>query len=232
MKRLHTKKRQAQGENGTVIYRFPVVVKPGNPQPAAAATAVYCSHTNVEPYPFDEEYLLRLRARDRETEAHFVEYFNRLLKTKLRSDGYSESALGDIRQETLYRVLKASYENKVQNPRSLRSFAYGVCERVEWEYDRGEWRHWQEDREEFPEVCDDRNPADGPAHQAEMRETVRWVLDKLPEKERKILVALFLDEKDKDEICSEFAINRAYLRVLVHRSLLNAKKLLSKGAAI
>jgi RNA polymerase sigma-70 factor (ECF subfamily) len=184
----------------------------------------------VDLYPFDEEYLCRLRDRDAKTEDHFVDYFNNLLKAKLRSDGYSDSALGDIRQEALLRVLKAIYANKVQNPKSLRSFVYGVCERVEWEYDRGEWRQWQDDHDEFPDFSDDRNPADSLARQAEMRQTARWVLEKLPEKDRKILTALFMDEKERDEICVELGTTRDNFRVLLHRALSSARKLLSKGA--
>ncbi|MGE5322582.1 MAG: RNA polymerase sigma factor [Actinomycetota bacterium] len=185
----------------------------------------------MELYQFNEDYLSRLRARRAETEAHFVEYFNTLLKAKLRSDGYSEAPLSDIRQETLYRVLKAIYLDKIQNPQSLRSFVYGVCERVELEYDRGEWRHWQDGNDEFPNVSDERATADGPARQAEMQQTVRWVLDKLAEKDRKILIALFMDEKERDEICRELGITRDNLRVLLHRALTSARKLLTKGSA-
>jgi RNA polymerase sigma-70 factor (ECF subfamily) len=184
----------------------------------------------VDLYPFDEAYLCRLRARDAKTEEHFVDYFSNLLKAKLRSDGYSESALNDIRQETLLRVLKAIYANRVQNPKSLRSFVYGVCERVEWEYDRGEGTQWQDGHDEFPDVSDDRNPADAPARRAELRQIARWVLEKLSEKDRKILIALYLDEKDRDEICVELGTTRDNFRVLLHRALSSARKVLGKGA--
>src|SRR6185312_3128542 len=186
--------RQAAQKSGAVVYRFPLVLGNSTRKSMQGGAVYWFATTTVEPYQFDEQYLCRLRDRDAATEAHFSSYFTALLKAKLRSDGYSESALNDIRQETLYRVLKKIYENKIENPRSLRSFVYGVCERVEWEYDRGEWRHWQDEREEFPEVSDERTPADGPAQQAEMRETVRQVLAGLPKKDRKILVALFLHD--------------------------------------
>jgi RNA polymerase sigma-70 factor (ECF subfamily) len=230
VKRLHTKKRLKAAGEASIVLRLPVAVPPGNAA-GAPTGAVYCLRTaTVDLYPFDEEYLSRLRDRDVETEEHFVGYFTNLLKAKLRSDGYSESAMGDIRQETLYRVLKAIYANKVQNPKSLRSFVYGVCERVEWEYDRGEWRQWQDDHDEFPDFSDERNPADSLARQAEMQQTARWVLDKLPEKDRKILTALFMDEKERDEICVELGTSRDNFRVLLHRALTSARKLLSKGA--
>ncbi|HET9183334.1 MAG TPA: sigma-70 family RNA polymerase sigma factor [Candidatus Angelobacter sp.] len=214
-----------------MVYRFPVIAQSPNRQSAATAAVYWGSTATVELYPFNQDYLLRLRARSAETEAHFVEYFNTLLKAKLRSDGYSEAPLSDIRQETLYRVLKAIYLDKIQNPQSLRSFVYGVCERVEWEYDRGEWRQGRDENDEFPNITDERTTADGPARQAELLQTVRWVLERLPEKDRKILIALFMDEKERDEICREFGITRDNLRVLLHRALASARKLLSKGAA-
>ena len=227
MKRMHTKIRPKTG----IVLPFILMEVPGN-QAGSSGGEVYCLRPSaVDLYPFDEAYLCRLRDRDAKTEDHFVAYFNNLLKAKLRSDGYSESALNDIRQETLLRVLKAIYANKIQNPRSLRSFVYGVCERVEWEYDRGEWPQWQDDHDEFPDVSDDRNPADAPARQAELRQIARWVLEKLPEKDRKILIALYLDEKDRDEICVELGTTRNNFRVLLHRALSSARKVLTRGAS-
>jgi RNA polymerase sigma-70 factor (ECF subfamily) len=32
------------------------------------------------------------------------------------------------------------------------------------------------------------------------------------------LKAVFLDERDRDEVCEEFGVDRAYLRVLLHRA--------------
>ena len=232
MKRLHSGTRRGTLANRErIVLSFPVAERPGNPAHGSSGE-VYCLGTTVvDLYPFDEEYLCRLRDRNAKTEEHFFDYFNNLLKAKLRIDGYSESALNYVRQETLLRVLKAIYAAKIQNPRSLRSFVYGVCERVEWEYDRGEWQLWQDDYEEFPDVSDDRSPADAPARQAEMRETALWVLNKLPDKDRKLLTALFLDEKERDEICVELGTTRDNFRVLLHRALSSARKVLSKGAS-
>ena len=228
LKRMHTKnraRREHQVRSATV-YRFPISATVTTPQPAGA-TAVYWTRKNtVELYPFDEAYLSRLRSRDPETEAHFVQYFDRLLKIKIRADGYFEPALGDIKQETLLRVLKAVYENRVQNPASLRSFVYGVCGNVENEHDRDGRRMPLEDSDEFPDLADERYSADDGAYQTEVRDIVRRVLSKLSARDQKVLISVFMDEKDKDELCSELGIDREYLRVLVHRALANARKLL------
>ncbi len=33
-----------------------------------------------------------------------------------------------------------------------------------------------------------------------------------------LLKAVFLDERDRDEVCREFGVDRDYLRVLLHRA--------------
>jgi RNA polymerase sigma-70 factor, ECF subfamily len=40
----------------------------------------------------------------------------------------------------------------------------------------------------------------------------------LSEKDRRLLRAIFFEEKDKAEICHEFGVDRDYLRVLLHRA--------------
>jgi RNA polymerase sigma-70 factor (ECF subfamily) len=47
---------------------------------------------------------------------------------------------------------------------------------------------------------------------------VRDVLKSLPERDRNVLRAIFLEEKEKDEVCSQFGVDRNYLRVLLHRA--------------
>ena len=53
--------------------------------------------------------------------------------------------------------------------------------------------------------------------QQERVHIVREVLDQLSGRDKTILRAV-LDERDKDEICKEFNVDRSYLRVLLHRA--------------
>ncbi len=50
------------------------------------------------------------------------------------------------------------------------------------------------------------------------QEKVREILDDMPEKDRRILKEVFLEERDKDEVCKDFGVDRNYLRVLLHRA--------------
>ncbi|MGB9195358.1 MAG: sigma factor-like helix-turn-helix DNA-binding protein, partial [Terriglobales bacterium] len=52
----------------------------------------------------------------------------------------------------------------------------------------------------------------------ETEKKVREILQKLPERDRRILRAIFLEERDKDEVCRELGVDRDYLRVLLHRA--------------
>ena len=47
---------------------------------------------------------------------------------------------------------------------------------------------------------------------------LREILLELPERDRLLLKAVFLDERDRDEVCEEFGVERDYLRVLLHRA--------------
>jgi RNA polymerase sigma-70 factor (ECF subfamily) len=233
VKRTHTQTRedQAKAKAAAIVYRFPIIMGGARAVPAAAAAVYWTRSTKVELYPFDAAYLSRLRAHDPETDAHFANYFSAVLKGKLRSQGYFDSAMHDIRQETLFRVLRAVYSGSIQNPVSLHSYVLGVCGNVLLEYARGQRRFPHDEAEEFPDIVDDRSKADGAARQTEMRDAVRWVLKQLSEKDRRILTAVFIDEIDKDRICQEFGIDRGYLRVLIHRALASARKLFDKGAS-
>jgi RNA polymerase sigma-70 factor (ECF subfamily) len=52
----------------------------------------------------------------------------------------------------------------------------------------------------------------------EIKEKVREILADMKERDRELLRALFLEEREKDEICREFGVGREYLRVLLHRA--------------
>jgi len=172
----------------------------------------------VEFYSFDEPYLQRLRNHDFETEQHFVAYFSQLILIKLRSRLYSSSAIDDIRQETFVRVLKAvRAEGGVRNPQGLGGFVNSVCNNVLQEFYRSSAR--TESADEFlPEQADRTINLEGELVTKQTRERVSQVLARLPEKDRRLLKAMFIEETDKDQICREFGVDRDYLRVLLHRA--------------
>ena len=169
-------------------------------------------------FSFDEVYLQRLRERDRVTEQHFVAYFSKLLLIKLRSRLRSSQEVEDVRQETFVRVLKAvRTEGSIKQPDRLGAFVNSICNNVLQEHFRSTQRVDQLD-EEAQEPPDPAPRMDGVLVTLQATEQVQRTLAKLPERDRRLLRAIFMEEKDKDEVCREFGVNREYLRVLLHRA--------------
>jgi RNA polymerase sigma-70 factor (ECF subfamily) len=164
---------------------------------------------------FDEAYLARLRQRDPAVEQHFTAYFSRLILVKLRQRLRSRHAIEDVRQETFLRVFRILRSAEgLRNPERLGALVSSVCKNVMLETYRS--RRY----EELPDEV-------GPDHAAgvldgliseEERIEVQRVLAELPERDRLLLRAVFLDEDNRDAICAQFEVDRDYLRVLLHRA--------------
>ncbi len=92
-----------------------------------------------------------------------------------------------------------------------------VCKNVLLEYYRSLSRTQQVDMDAL-EVPDGRTDLERSVLQQEGRKVVAEVLAQLSARDRSCLRALFLEERDKDEVCQRFGVERAYLRVLVHRA--------------
>ena len=171
----------------------------------------------MELFAFDDSYLQRLRGSDFPTEQHFVGYFSQLLLIKLRSRLRSSQAVDDIRQETFVRVFKAVRTGGVRSAEGLGSFVNSICNNVLQEYYRSSARAVSADENPLdpPDTTID---LDGMLIAKETREQVKHALSMLSEKDRHLLRAMFFEEKNKDEICSDFGVDRDYLRVLLHRA--------------
>ncbi|MGA8224865.1 MAG: sigma-70 family RNA polymerase sigma factor [Candidatus Acidiferrales bacterium] len=185
----------------------------------------------MELFSFDEVYLKRLRERDSLTEQHFVAYFSKLLLIKLRSRLRSSQAVDDIRQETFVRVLKAiQAKDGIHQPDRLGAFVNSICNNVIQEYFRSSSRGipLDESQADPPDMTID---LDGMLVTRQTGEQVRRILAQMSEKDRQLLRAIFLEEKNKDEVCREFGVTRDYLRVLLHRAKHNFRAFYEKGGA-
>lgn len=180
---------------------------------------------------FDEAYVERLRAGDFRTQEHFVAYFTELLQLKLRSRLHSPQAIEDVRQETFARVLIALRKDKIRQPDRLGAFVNSMCNNVLLEHYRSSGRDSSiedEEDQDFPA-----KPVDllGALAARQMEQKVREILEELPERDRRLLREVFLEERDKDEVCRDFGVDRDYLRVLLHRAKLSFKSLYLKNMA-
>ncbi len=167
---------------------------------------------------FDESYLSRLRSGDFRTQENFSSYFSALIKIKLGARLKSPEAIEDVRQETFARFFLALRDGKILQPDRLGSFVNSICNNVLLEHYRSAARNTPLDEEEEKNVPALEVDFVGALSAKEREKKVREILERLPERDRRLLREVFLEERDKDEVCRDFGVDREYLRVLLHRA--------------
>jgi RNA polymerase sigma-70 factor (ECF subfamily) len=187
----------------------------------------------LELYSFTSQYVQKLTDGDPDVERHFVEYFSSLLFAKLRFHLRSGQEVQELRQEVFLRVLRALRQGEgLQKPERLGAYVNSVCNNVLLEYFRQRSRVVQFD-EHTPEPTDLKTDPERELVTVENQNRVRSLVAELAPKDRRILKALYLEEREKDSVCREFGVSRGYLRVLLHRAkerfrqLTNARQMIS-----
>jgi len=116
------------------------------------------------------------------------------------------------------RVLTAiRRDGGLRNPDRLGAYVYAVCNNVLLECYRSQKKHGPSD-EDLPEQTDWRPDPESEYVSSERRSIVWKVLLDLSQKDRELLKAAFLEERDKEEICRRMGVDGDYLRVLLHRA--------------
>ncbi len=182
----------------------------------------------MEFFTFDKAYVERLRSGDPSTEQHFVAYFEQLLRIKLRSRMLTSDKVEDLRQETFIRVIAAVRKDGVRQPERFGAFVNSICNNVLLEHYRSSAKN-QPMEEVYMEIPDKILDLEGMLVTKESAQQVRRILDGMPKRDRDLLRAIFLEEKEKDSVCRELGVDREYLRVLVHRAKDKFRALYEKG---
>jgi RNA polymerase sigma-70 factor (ECF subfamily) len=177
------------------------------------------THGTVERYAFNQQYIDRLAGGDAEVGRHFADYFGEMLLIKLRCRLKNAQAVEDLRQETFVRIFRAiRKERGIEYPERFGAFVNSVCENVLLEYFRSGKSTFQIP-ENSPEPVDQARSAESELITGERRRLVEKMLSQMSEKDRKVLRGVYLEEKDKDQLCGELKISRNNLRIRVHRAL-------------
>ena len=158
-------------------------------------------------------------------------YFSELIQLKLRSRLRSPQAIEDVRQETFSRVFAALHGGKVRQPERLGAFVNSMCNNVLLEHYRASSRDSSledEDQEDFPAISVDLL---GALAAKQLGAKIREILEEMPERDRRLLREVFLEERDKDAVCRDFGVDREYLRVLLFRAKQSFKSLYLKNMA-
>jgi RNA polymerase sigma-70 factor (ECF subfamily) len=129
--------------------------------------------------------------------------------------GHNCPDVDDLVQETLVRFFRAEQRHTIRNnAEEVGAFLNGVCRNVILEYRRRVRREPLAD----PDVPI-RDPAVRPdAEILEMRDAIDNGLAELAERDRLVLHALYLEGKEKEEICKQWGMTDAQFRVVLFRA--------------
>ncbi len=165
------------------------------------------------PIEFDEPTLERLRLKLRYKVLYHV--------------GHNCPDVDDLVQETLTRFVRASQKNQIRNnSEEFGAFVNGVCRNVILEYRRRMRREPMADSESQVKDPGVRPDADI----LEMRQAIDHGLAELAERDRAILGRLYLEGKEKEEICREWGLTDAQFRVVLFRAKDRFRKAWSGGS--
>jgi RNA polymerase sigma-70 factor, ECF subfamily len=168
---------------------------------------------------FDASYVSKLRAGDASTEQHFIAYFSELMLLKLRPRLRMPEQIEDVKQETFSRTLSLiRSEGGLRHAERLGPLVNSICNNVLMEQYRSSGRAEALEDGVAERLVETTPDALSQVIADDTRGLVRRVLNDLTERDRSLLRAIFLEERDKDEVCAELGVDRDYLRVLLHRA--------------
>jgi RNA polymerase sigma-70 factor (ECF subfamily) len=197
-----------------------------------ASSAVSTPARACKQFAFDALYVDKLIAGDPQTESHFVDYFSPLLHAKLRFHLRSWQDVQDFQQEVLLRVLRSLREGEgLRHPERLGAFVSSVCSNILFEHFRHKSRHVQFE-EDAPEPRDPKTDLERDMVEEETRRRVRQMIDELAPRDRSILRAAVLEERQPEALCREFGVSKGHLRVLLHRARERFRRLTCAREAI
>ena len=170
-------------------------------------------------FSFDDDYVRRLVAEDPLVERHFFEYFRGRLLMKLRKAVRPSSEAEDLCQRVFLIAMVSLKEQKgPDDNRKLGAWMNGIARNLV-----SEWYRAPKPDQFDPETHDSASPDSVELNMITLErvENVRKTLDSMPPPPRdaEILRAVYLDDRDRDEICRQHGVDRQYLRVLIHRAL-------------
>ncbi len=128
----------------------------------------------------------------------------------------------------MLRVFSTLRKGSLEQPERLGAFVNSVCNNVIFETLRSHTRAAQMP-ENQPDPPDTRFDAESNLVTEQRKSHVRKVLESLPARDRQVLRMVFLEEKNREEVCSTMKIEGEYLRVLLHRAKSRLKTEMTKA---
>lgn len=139
----------------------------------------------------------------------------------------SEAAAADLTQEVLLLTLQKLRANALREPDRLASFILGTCRQVVVDGRRGSTRRERlldTFAAEFMSVLDEDTPELD-------TQRLQQCLERLPERERTVLVMTFYDDRPADAVGDQLHLSAGNVRVIRHRGIERLKSCMQVAEA-
>lgn len=174
--------------------------------------------TDPAALPEDAELALRVGRAAPGTDGVAEAELCRRLAPRVRLYGLrhlgNEAAAGDLMQQVMLLMIERLRAGVLREPGKLASFVFGICRMVLLELRRGHAR-----RERLLEIYGEAllPPEPPPADLDHQR--LKHCLERLPERERTVLLLTFYDDMNAETLARELELSPANVRVIRHRGL-------------
>jgi len=135
-----------------------------------------------------------------------------------------EAQAADLMQQVMLLMIERLRAGALREPERLASFVFGICRMVVLDLKRGRAR-----RERLLETWGEALlPPEAPAPSLD-RKRVAHCLERLPERERTVLLLTFYDDMPADSLARELDLSPANVRVIRHRGLARLRRCVTGG---
>jgi RNA polymerase sigma-70 factor, ECF subfamily len=138
-----------------------------------------------------------------------------------------DHAAADLVQQVLLMTILKIRAGELREPERVISFVFGICRMVTMDLRRGHLR-----RERLlAQYADDLPIPDASVAPRLDEERLAKCLDRLPERERSVVVMTFYEDKQADEVAGLLSLTAGNVRVIRHRALNRLRDCVTGGEA-
>jgi RNA polymerase sigma-70 factor (ECF subfamily) len=173
---------------------------------------------DVDTQPDDASLARRVAQAAPDTDPEAEAELCRRLAPRVRLYGLrhlgNEAAAADLMQQVMLMMIERLRAGALREPERLASFVFGICRMVVLELRRGQTR-----RERLLDTYGEALlPPDPPSMDLDHGRLAEC-LERLPERERTVLLLTFYDDMPAPELARKLDLSQANVRVIRHRSL-------------
>ncbi len=151
---------------------------------------------------------------DKEAEAELCRRFGRRIRLYGLRHSRDDAMADDLVQQVLVLAIETLRQQRVREPERLASFILGSCRTVMRDARRGEARR----KRLLEQYGIPSEVAIEPTAQLDL-ERLRGCVEKLPHRERTVVILTFYGERGGDEIAADLSMTPGNVRVVRHRAV-------------